>query len=361
MEIKIEAPNSAEGLTEFIQFYEKIHAYQEARWPAPSELQMAFFKGEVPTAEGRKIRPFVARSEGSIVARATAVVDGRYNRHWNERLGHIIMFEALPDSHDATKLLIDASCAWLKEQGAEAARTGFHFTCGDMPYVIDAYDKLPPDHLVRQNPSYYHSLLKGAHFESEKGVVDYKIEVRPELIKQWEEALEKARRAGYEIQPFEAIPEKRRIEDFTRVWYESYKAHWGFAPMTEQEVELFCTAFRPVGGDATTVIAYRGKEPVGAVLARPEISETAILKPGRSLSDDEKLNLLGIAVRESARGKGVNLAMAGYAYLELARRGAKYLSYTLVLDDNWPSRRTAEKLGASVCANYLIYRRNLSR
>jgi hypothetical protein len=30
----------------------------------------------------------------------------------------------------------------------------------------------------------------------------------------------------------------------------------------------------------------------------------------------------------------------------------------MVLDDNWPSRRTGEKLGAQVCANYLVYRRN---
>jgi hypothetical protein len=33
------------------------------------------------------------------------------------------------------------------------------------------------------------------------------------------------------------------------------------------------------------------------------------------------------------------------------------VSYTLVLDDNWPSRRTAEKLGAEVCASYVAYRR----
>ena len=55
----------------------------------------------------------------------------------------------------------------------------------------------------------------------------------------------------------------------------------------------------------------------------------------------------------------MNLAMASYAYLELIKQGAKYLSYTLVLDDNWPSRRTAEKLGAKVCASYVTYRRKL--
>jgi hypothetical protein len=58
-----------------------------------------------------------------------------------------------------------------------------------------------------------------------------------------------------------------------------------------------------------------------------------------------------------ALSQGVSLAMAAYAYLELVRRGAK-LSNTLVLNDNWPSRRTAEKLGAFVCANYIVYRRN---
>jgi hypothetical protein len=57
----------------------------------------------------------------------------------------------------------------------------------------------------------------------------------------------------------------------------------------------------------------------------------------------------------------MNLAMAASAYLEMVRRGAKYLSYTLVLDDNWPSRRTAETLGAFVCANYMVYRRSLRR
>jgi hypothetical protein len=50
--------------------------------------------------------------------------------------------------------------------------------------------------------------------------------------------------------------------------------------------------------------------------------------------------------------------MASSAYLELVRRGGKYLSYTLVLDNNWPSRRTAEKLGATVCSSHVVYRRN---
>ena len=65
------------------------------------------------------------RDHGEIVARAVAALDERYNRHWNERLGHIIMFEAMPDSREAVKLLMDQACEWLKGKGTEAARAGF--------------------------------------------------------------------------------------------------------------------------------------------------------------------------------------------------------------------------------------------
>ena len=37
----------------------------------------------------------------------------------------------------------------------------------------------------------------------------------------------------------------------------------------------------------------------------------------------------------------------------------RYAGYTLVLDDNWASRRTAERLGARVTGNFVAYRRNL--
>jgi GNAT superfamily N-acetyltransferase len=358
MRLRIEIPQGDKALTEFVQFYDQVYQYRDARWQAPLELQLPILTADSPFAQGREIRPFLAYEGSSIVARAAAVMDERYKRHWQERLGHLIMFEALPDSRAATKLLVDTACEWLNERGAEAARAGFGLI--DFPFVIDDYESLPPD-LARQNPAYYHRLLKDAGFESEKGWVDYKIEVRPELIEQWNHALESARRRGYEIVPLKDVSNVHRISDFAATWKDTFKSHWGFTPLSEDEISLLLEAFKPAGAFDTSVIAYNNAAPVGMVFVVPEVSATAVLKAGRVLKDSEKLNILAIGVRESARGQGVNLAMAAYAYLELVRRGAKYLSYTLVLDDNWPSRRTAEKLGAFVCANYMVYRRNFRK
>jgi hypothetical protein len=52
--------------------------------------------------------------------------------------------------------------------------------------------------------------------------------------------------------------------------------------------------------------------------------------------------------------------MAAHGYLTLIARGWTHVSYTLVLDDNWPSRRTGEGLGGSLRANYLAYRRDFT-
>jgi GNAT superfamily N-acetyltransferase len=268
------------------------------------------------------------------------------------------MFEALPDTGDAVAALMDEASRWLAGRGAVAARAGFGLF--DLPFGMDAYEALPPS-ILRQNPSYYHLLLKQAGFEVEQGWVDYKTPVTPELVERWERALEGARRAGYTITLAREVPPARRLRDFTDTWADTFKAHWGFIAFTEEEMRFLFDLFEPSGFLDTAVLAYEDDAPVGMCLVVPDDPGHALLAPGRVVEDAERLNMLAIGVRERARGRGVNYAMAACAFLALARRGAKWVSYTLVLDDNWPSRRTGEGLGASLCANYLTYRRSFRR
>ena len=358
--MKVEYPDGKDALAEFILFSDRVYGYRSARWPASVEMQMPLLTGESADCEDRTLKPLLVRDQGEIVARAVAALDERYNRHWNERLGHIVMFEAMPDSREAVKLLMDSACDWLRSKGTEAARAGFGVGFADMPFAIDEYEALPPA-WVRQNPAYYHRLLKDAGFESEQGWVDYKIKVTPELTNRYASALEAAQRSGFEIVPAKAVPESRRVHEFNDTFNDAFRYHWGLAPLTDAQWAEIFGYFAGVGILDTSVLAYRGSDPIGMLIVIPELTQGAVATAPRAIQDSEKLNMLGIGVRSTQRGKGVNLAMASYAYLELIRRGATWLSYTMVLDDNWPSRRTGEKLGAQVCANYMVYRRNFRR
>src|SRR5438034_321425 len=260
MAITVESPRGTDALTEFVLFQDAVYADRSARWPALPPLQVPLLAGASPFTEGRTIHPLLARDGDRILARAVAVLDGRYNRHWNERLGHLLMFEARPGTRQATRLLADAACEWLRERGAEAARAGFGML--EFPFVIDDYTSLPPS-ILRHNPAYYHVLLKDAGFESEHGMVDYRIEVRPELVARWESALEAVRRAGYDIVPLADVPEARRAAEFTELWNDGFKAHWGYTPFSEAEIALLLSAFAPTGVLETSVVAYRAGRPVG--------------------------------------------------------------------------------------------------
>jgi GNAT superfamily N-acetyltransferase len=358
MSVRIETPSGKAALGNLARFQDQVYATRAARWLSPVDLHLPILTGESPFAQGREIHPLWALEGGEIVARAVAVIDARYQRHWNEPLGHIVWFEALPGSDVAVRTLLDEACRWLASRGAIAARSGMGLL--DLPFAMDAYEALPPS-LLRQSPEHYHVLLKRAGFEVEQGWVDYKALVTPALLDRWTRSLAGAEPAGIRIVPARDIPPERRVRHLTDVWNDTFRAHFGWSPFSTAEVSLLLAGFEPAGALDLTVLAYEGDEPIGMCLVAADDPRHAVLAPGRSLRDDERLNILAIGVRERARGRGVNYAMAAHGFLELARRGHTHVSYTLVLDDNWPSRRTGEGLGASVCANYLTYRRNFRR
>ena len=361
MPIRVESPQGEAALTDFLLFHDRVYESRSARWPSFVPLQLPALEGRGPFAQDRTFRPFLAVEGGRPLARAVGMIDRRYQRHWREPLGHVVLFEALPDAREATRRVMDAACEWLGEQGAVAARVGSPHAPLDMPFRLDDDGLLPPMGL-RQNPGYMNTLVKDAGFETERGWVDYRITVTPELVARWESARAAARRGGIDLVPLHDVPESQRVPAFTALWDECFAEHWGVVPSTEDEFALLLELQGPTGVLDTSVMAYRDGKPIGVLWVAPESTMMAVLDPDRTLRDEEKVNFLGIGVHRDARGQGVNLAMAANAYLEIVRHhGVPYLSYTLVLDDNWPSRRTAEKLGAYVCASYVTYRRNLRR
>jgi hypothetical protein len=351
--VSIESPAGRAALERFVLFHDEVYAPRHVHWRTLIPVYLPMLLGEGPFAHTRRVRPFLARDGERILARVVAVVDERYNRHWGDTLGHLVMFEAHPGTRDIVRSLMDAACAWLAEQGMTAARAGFGVN--DMPFLIDDDGSLPPS-ILRQNPPYYHALLKDAGFQTEQGCVDYKIEVTPEREASWRRAVRRAERRGIKLVRLRDVPARRRIREFAALWHDAFSQHFGYIPQTDDELAFAFSLGEPIGVYDFSLLAYLNGEAVGGLWAMPDTSTFA--HAARPLRADEQVNFLGIGVRAEGRGLGINLAMASHAYLALARAGAGWMSYTLVMDDNWPSRRTAEKLGGQVCANYVIYRRN---
>lgn len=366
----VQALRTKEELQRFVEFGDRVYEGNPFRVPPDSHHVIGKLSGEAPGAEHSRVQAFWATDgDDRIVATLAAVVDDAFNRYWDERTGHLVFFEALPGRAAEAESLIRAACDWLREQGCAAARMSF-LVGWHSPFTVDAYDQVPT-FLHTYNPPYYHGYVKNAGFMTEHGFIEYTVEFTPELARAYEQMVGRAAGSGVRLRSwdFERIEEETEL--FTDLYNEAFAKHWGAPPFTLPEMLPLTVGLKDLLVADFNVFAEADGQAVGFVYALPDLNrafhpmrgkeiEANFDEFARHLSAIDHGLLLVIGVKENQRGRGINLAMAARSYLAMMERGYKSAAYTYVLDDNWPSRRTAEKLGAKVTRNYVCYRRELA-
>jgi ribosomal protein S18 acetylase RimI-like enzyme len=360
--IRIEQPRSRAELDEFARLPHRVYAERDAWWPPDVRSEIDLITGRSQLSASLDVDAFCARRGGKVVARVSAIVNRRYNAHWDDQLGHLIHFEALEDEDDAVAQMLEAAVAALKRRAMRAVRSGFAAFL-DYPYAIDNYGALP-SFLLRENPPSYHRYLKNAGFEFEKGQVDYTAELGPATLERYRGMVEAAAAAGVTIKSWREFGFLAAVDQWTDITNAAFARHWGWNPVTREEVRPMLNPLWETPVADLSMLAVMEGEIVGAVFSVPDLSSAlAQVKRGAALEPERgggtRGALINIGVLEKVRGRGVGRAMAARSFLEMAERKMRYAGYTLVLDDNWASRHTAEALGAHVTGNFLTYRRNL--
>ena len=360
--IRIEQVNSRAGFEQFARLPFQIYGSREAWWPPDVHNEIDLLSGRALITAHLDLCPFAAFSDGRLVARASAVVNYRYNQHWNEKLGQLIHFEALADEDDAAAALLEEALTWLERRGMNAARSGFAAFL-DYPYAIDNYAALP-SFLLRGNPDFYHRYLKNARFVTEKGQVDYTAPLTPDIQQRYRRMIEAAQAGGVTIKSWREYGFLAAIDVWTDITNSAFDRHWGWNPITRTEVRPMLLPLQPTPVAELSMIGVLDGRPVGAVFSVPDLSEQlAKVRSGVRLAPERgggtRGALVNIGVLEAARSRGLARAMAARSFLAMVQQRMSFAGYTLVLDDNWPSRRTAESLGARVTGNFVSYRREL--
>jgi hypothetical protein len=359
--VVVEQVTTRHALEEFARLPYQIYAGRSAWWPPDVQNEIDFLMRRTPVAGYLDIAPFCARRGEQMVARVTAVVNRRYNHHWNDQLGHLIHFEALEDENDAAVAMLQEAIEWLRGRGMTAVRTGFAAFL-DYPYAIDNYDRFP-SFLLRGNPAYYHCYLKNAGFEVEKGQIDYTVTLDEWTLARYRSIVDASAHGDVTFKSWRQYGFLAAIDAWTDVTNAAFAHHWGWNPVTRVEVRPMLVALNDTAVGDLSMIAEIGGEAVGAVFSVPDWS-TMLARVRRGAKIDPERGggtrgaLINIGVLEAARGRGIGLAMAARSFLSMAEGEMRYAGYTLVLDDNWASRRTAENLGARITDNFITYRHN---
>ncbi len=360
--------NTSEEFERYVDFAEEVYR-DDPYWVPPDKHHLTrILAGEAGFGPGFRIQPFWVEQDGRILATVTAVNAEAYDRRWNERMGHLLFFEALADQDLAVNSLMNSACEWLQAQGCTAARMSI-LPGLTLPHTIDAYDAVPTI-FHTHNPSYYHSYIKNSRFTTERGVVQYQMEFTPELADRYREMIERAIDSGVSLRSWDFDRLEEETEILTALGNDTFSKHFGFMPLPIEVYRALTHGMKDFLVDEFMVFAEVDGQTVGFVYSLPDLNQALQAMRGKAIEENiEEFQrhlaaidhgvLLVIGVNEDHRGRGINLALAAKSYLAMLDRGYKTGSYTVVMDDNWPSRRTAEKLGGRVTRNFNVYRKEL--
>ena len=362
--MQVHSVSTTDEIERYIEFAGEVYRDAPAWVPPDTHHLTELLSGASGFAAQSSVQPFWVEHEGRILATVTAVRDEEYDRRWQEQMGHLLFFEALPDQDAAVAELWQAAREWLAVQGANAARLSL-LPGWQLPLTIDAYDAVPT-FFHTYNPPYYHSYIKNGGFRTEYGVVQYQVTFTDALASRYRTMVDRATRDGVTFRAFD-LESPVDNESFTAICNETFSAHWGFMPLPTSVVAGLTTGLKDVLVADFTAFATIDGELAGFVYSAPDLNQVFHAMRGRSVEDHlpefqqrvaaiDHGVLLIIGVKERYRGRGLNLALAARSYLAMIERGYRSASYTVVLDDNWRSRRTAEKLGARVTRNFNVYR-----
>lgn len=327
--MKVHALGSAAEFERYVHFAHEVYR-DNPYWVAPDSHHLVDALGGQKTAGSHwQVQAFWVEQQGQILATLTAVVDDLYNRHWDERMGHLLFFEALPDCEAGVAALFGAACDWLRAQGCQAARASFLYGW-QLPWTLDGYDAVPTV-FHTYNPPYYHRYAKNGGFGTEQGMVEYQVTFTPELEARYRAMVERVSVAGVRLRSwdFDRLEEEGAL--FAQLVNETFAAHWGSPQFSVPQMQGFAVAFKDFFLPDSLAFAEVEGKVVGFVFSVPDLNQAFHRLRGKSPEEnpDEFASavraidhgvLLIIGVKQDYRGRGINLGLAARSYLAMIRR-----------------------------------------
>ena len=373
-QIQISPAESSADLNAFIKFQWEIYRDDPA-WVPPLILERKEFldRRKHPFYRHGDAALFLARRDGQIVGRIMASDDPNYNALHKANVGCFGLFESVNDPEVAAALF-QAAGDWLRQKGRTAVMGPIdystNYVCG---LLIDGFEH-PPTLLTAHNPPYYAALIEGCGFAKEKDWFAWWFSEYPAPAARLRNIAEKrAGKYGVKIRPINLKDLEGEGQRIRTVYNQAWHENWGFVPFTEAEADHMAKEMKPLLVAPATLLAEIGDQPIGFVIAVPDINIALKHINGRLTTFGLPIGLLkllyyrlktrtgrlvALGVVDKYRRAGIAEMLVLRVMDEAFKRGFTG-ELSMTLEDNVMVNRFIESMGAAKYKTYRIYSRAL--
>ena len=330
-----------------------------------------------PFHEHAEVRLYLAWRGGRPVGRIAAIVNRLHNSYHQDTTGFWGFFDVFPDA-EACRALLDTAAGDLKARGMTVMAGPFspsiNSECG---VLVEGFDKAPTV-MMPYNLPYYPSLIEAAGLRPSKELYAYHLETERVLAdaprRQRLERIAAAVRRRHPDITVRCLDMKHYRADVIalgKLFDAARRRNWGYVPATDAELLAMAAEMKLIVEPELVLIAERRGEPLGCVIAIPDINLALGRINGRLLPFGwasllwhkrriRSLRVFGAACLPEHRNLGVIPLLFAELIANCTKLGYTEAELSWVAADNLAPVRTLESaLHPVVAKRYLIYSREL--
>ena len=314
---------------------------------------------------------WLARRDGRDVGRISAQRD----RRQAEPVGHFGMLAA-EDDPVVFATLLDVAEAWHRSRGMRRLSGPYNLSINETLGVLVRGFDTPPMLLMGHDPPYVGPRLEEQGCRPEKDLLAYVYDTGTDLPEVVRRMLGRGVPEGLALRPLDLNRYRQEVKTVSELFNDAWAGNWGFLPLSEAETDHLARELRQLLNERLVWFAELAGQPIGFIVALPNLNEAIRDLGGRLLPfgwarllwrlkagavHSARVPLMGL---RRSFSRGLLGSLVPFLLIDAVRREGRRLGFNRVelswiLDDNAPMRRIIEAVGGTAYKTYRIYTKTL--
>jgi hypothetical protein len=374
MNVTITEVKSRKDLKKFIYLPEKIHA-DHKNWVHPIYMdEWTYFDAKKNKAFSYSDTILLLAYRGDeIVGRIMGIINKRYNEYKEVKTARFGYLETWEDE-EIVGALLQAVEDWASKKGMTNIIGPYGFTDQDPEgFLIEGFENRATI-ATYYNFEWMPRMIENLGYKKDVDYFVYKLDVPKELPEFYKKIYERVKRKGN----FEIVELRKRrqikpwIIPVLDLMNECYIGSniYGYTPLDNQEMLDLAKRYLPVLDPRFVKVVTEEGEIVGFIVGIPDMTEGikkargrllpfGFLKILRAAKKTKQLDLLLGAIKESYRGRGLDVLMGVAMIMSAQAAGFEVMDTHHELESNVLVRSEMEKMGGKLYKKYRVYKKAL--
>ena len=321
--------------------------------------------------EQAEARYWLARRDGRDVGRISAQWDRRIGRE-----GHFGMLAA-EDDPAVFRALFAVVEEWHRERGIERIVGPFDLSANEsLGVLVDGFET-PPMLLMGHGARYVGARVEEQGYAKAKDLIAYLYDTSMDLPAGPRRLVDRALPDGLVIRPLDMKRYTQEVKTVSALFNDAWAGNWGFVPLSEAETDQMAKQLKMLLNPKLIWFAEWGGEPIGFIVALPNLNEAIADLDGRLLPfgwakllwrlkmgkvTSARIPLMG--VRRTFQ-RGLLGTLVPFLLIDAVRREGLKLGYrstelSWILEDNTAMRGIIEALGGEPYKTYRLYGKDVA-